>query len=219
MLRDFSYLVKRNMKRFLIFLHPSSHSSQPTPPPKKEVIICLHYCQIFQLYFHHGKSIKVSWIIHETLRNMIVVFGLQFQYFQYCNSFLGFWMGLTRNFAIYIIKLLAYVLARKFTLHQPTHVFARTYISSMLGSSYFYPFSYFPEVSPRWDFQSMCQHEMTKIFKTRKKKVWALAYRFLIYLQGWWSKDWFDWWRANFSMHKPPDSFSVWWQKHFSHRI
>lgn len=78
-------------------------------------------------------------------------------------------MGLTRNFAIHIIKLLACVLARKFTLHQHTHIFARMYISSMLDNSYFYPFSCFPEGSPRWDFQSMCQHEMTKIFKTGKK--------------------------------------------------
>lgn len=166
---EIPYIWLKEIWKDSLFFSTLPHIPHNQPPPQRGYNLPA-LCQIFQLYFHHGKSIKVSWIIHETLGNMIVVFGLQLQYFQYCNSFLGFWMGLTRNFAIHIIKLLACVLARKFTLHQHTHVFARTYTSSMLGSSYFYPFSYFPEVSPRWDFQSMCQHEMTKIFKTEKKK-------------------------------------------------
>ena len=54
-------------------------------------------------------------------------------------------MGLARDFAIHIIKLLACALAQKFTLYQCTHIFAR-----MQSTSYFYPFFLLP-----WSFTQM----------------------------------------------------------------
>lgn len=175
---------------FLITNYPWPHPQRGYNSPT--------LCQIVQPYFHHGKSIKVSWIIHETLGNTIVVFGLQLQ------LQLGFWMGLIRNFAIHIIKLLACVLARKLTL--PTyHIFARMYNLQCWVVLTFNHFSYFFEISPRWDFQSTCQHQMTKILKTVKKKKKKkgrsgsslrdphLPLRMI----------WSDWWWANLTTHNP----------------
>lgn len=83
---DSIYLVKRNMKRFLIFLHPFFTFLMTNHPPQRGYNLPT-LCQIFQLYFHHGKSIKVSWIIHETLVTWSLFLAFRFNTFSLPTHF------------------------------------------------------------------------------------------------------------------------------------
>lgn len=73
-----------------------------------------------------------------------------------------------KRLALHILKLLVCALARKFVMYQDTYIFARMHVCAV--SSYFYTFfSYWPGVSSTSNFQSMCLHEMIRIFRTEKK--------------------------------------------------
>lgn len=84
---DSIYLVKRNMKRFLIFLHPFFFTFLMTNHPPQRGYNLPTLCQIFQLYFHHGKSIKLSWIIHETLVTWSLFLAFRFNTFSLATHF------------------------------------------------------------------------------------------------------------------------------------